>query len=395
MKKSFWSLTAFALVSSIGSSMVMPYIPIYGKEIGMSVTLAGILVFVFYGMDTLARIPIGSLSGLIGYHRVVLSGGFSIFLASILYIISGPFPKLLFLAQLFFGIGFSVTWVTIPSYITLKKQSLAIYSFFVGVGWFLGPPLGGYIKDSLGMGDLFIGFFIHSVILIFISLIFYYVHRPKFDYGRKINNFSTEVATSYIEGKKIAMKGGRVVIAFAVSFVMFMAFSMAYSLVPLYFEAIGLISFQIGILQSFRQGSSTVVRLGLRKILNIADDVTVLTVGMFGTGISIILISMIESTLWLTVFSVMWGLSAGMYFPIVIDLIAKGTDEKERGVALGVRGTIGTLGSAVGVLLFSGLADTFSVHFSLGIVGTFVVGFGAFIWIIWKYFMKKGKTDKN
>ncbi len=389
MKKSFWLLTSFALVSSVGSSMVMPYIPIYGKEIGMSVALAGILVFVFYGMDTLARIPIGSLSGLIGYHRVVLGGGISLFAASILYNISDPYPKLLFLAQLFFGVGFSMTWVTIPSYITLKKQSLSIYSFFVGVGWFLGPPLGGYIKDSIGMGSLFIGFFIHAVILILIAVLFYFVHRPNFDYGKKIDNFSTEVANSFIQGVKIAMKGGRVVIAFAVSFIMFMAFSMAYSLVPLYFEAVGLISFQIGILQSFRQGSSTIVRLGLKKILSIADDVTVLTVGMFGTGLSIILISMIESQIWLTVFSVMWGLSAGMYFPIVIDLIAKGTDEKERGIALGVRGTIGTMGSAIGVLLFSGLADTFSVHFSLTLVGTFVFGFGLFVWIMWNYYMKK------
>ncbi len=391
MKKSFWLLTSFALVSSVGSSMVMPYIPIYGKEIGMSVALAGILVFVFYGMDTLARIPIGSLSGLIGYHRVVLGGGISLFAASILYNISDPYPKLLFLAQLFFGVGFSMTWVTIPSYITLKKQSLSIYSFFVGVGWFIGPPLGRYIKDSVGMGELFVAFFIHSIILIFISIAFYYVHRSDFDYGKKINKLGTEVVNSYVEGVKIALKGGRVVIAFAVSFIMFMAFSMAYSLVPLYFEAVGLISFQIGILQSFRQGSSTLVRLGLKKILKIADDVTILTVGMFGTGISIILISMIESTIWLAVCSVMWGLSAGMYFPIVIDLIAKGTNEKERGIALGVRGTVGTFGSAVGVLLFSSLADTFSVHFSLSIVGTFVFGFGLFLWLIWNYVMKKGE----
>lgn len=359
----------------------------------MSVALAGILVFVFYGMDTLARIPIGSLSNLIGYHRVVLGGGISLFIASILYNISDPYPKLLFLAQLFFGIGFSMTWVTIPSYITLKNQSLAVYSFFVGVGWFLGPPVGGYIKDSLGMDDLFVGFLLHSLLLVFIALLFYYVHRSRFDYGKKIKNLRKEVAKSFIEGFKIARNGGRVVIAFGVSFVMFMAFSMAYSLVPLYFEVVGLFSFQIGILQSFRQGASTVVKLGVTKALNIADDVTVLTLGMLGTGISIILISMIESQIWLAVFSVIWGLSAGMYFPIVLDLIAKGTNEKERGIAMGVRGTVGTMGSAIGVLLFSGLADTFSVHFSLTIVGVLVLAFGIFIWSMWNFVMKKGEGD--
>ncbi|MFW6047844.1 MAG: MFS transporter [Candidatus Natronoplasma sp.] len=389
MKKSFWLLTSFAFISSIGSSMIMPYIPIYGKEIGMSVTLAGVLVFVFYGIDTAARIPIGWLSGQVGYHRVVLGGGLSLLLASILYHISDPFPKLLFLAQLFFGVGFSMTWVTIPSFITLKNQSLGIYSFFVGLGWLIGPPAGGYIKDHLGMGHLFIGFLIHSIILVLISVLFYLYHKKQFDYGGKIKNLTAEVSRSFIEGFKMAMRGGRVVIAFAVSFIMFMAFSMAYSLVPLYFEFVGLISFQIGILQSFRQGSSTLIRVGLSKILSLADDVTILTVGMLGTGIAIICISMIESTLWLTIFSIVWGLSAGMYFPIVIDLIAKGTTEEERGIALGMRGTVGTLGSALGVLIFSGLADTFSIPISLTIVGSFIVGFGIILWIIWSYFMKK------
>ncbi len=394
MKKTFWVLTLFAFVSSAGSSMIMPYIPIYGSEIGMSVGLTGVLVFVFYGTDTIFRIPIGSLSEVIGYHRIVLFGGITMVSASALYLISDPIPKLLFLAQMFFGLGFSITWVTIPSYVTIHDQSLSIYSFFVGLGWFVGPPAGGYIKENLGMYELFLAFTFTSILLVILSLFFYsFESSQKEKRERKgrhsIERIVVETVRAYMKGFKISLKGGRVAIAFGVSFIMFMSFSMAYSLVPLYFGSVGILSFQIGILQSMRSGNSTLIKLAVKKILSRVEDVTVLTIGMFGTGLSILLISMTESFYLLLILTMTWGLSAGMYFPIVLDLIAKGTEKKERGVAMGVRGTVGTFGSAVGVLLFSLLADRFSIGVSLSFVGSFVIVFGLSILILWHLVLKK------
>ncbi|MFP4001144.1 MAG: hypothetical protein ACLFU5_04510 [Thermoplasmata archaeon] len=155
------------------------------------------------------------------------------------------------------------------------------------------------------MPDLFKSILIHSVMLVLIVVIFYFVHTLEFDYGNKDKKLRKEIVRSFIEGFNIAMKGGRVVIAFAVSLVMFMAFAIAFSLVPLYFEVVGLIGFQIGLLQSLRSGAATVIKLGVNKALGLAEEVTVLTIGMIGTGVSIIFISMIESRLWLMIFSVL------------------------------------------------------------------------------------------
>ncbi len=393
MKKTFWLLTLFAFVSSAGSSMIMPYIPLYGQEIGMSVALTGILVFLFYGTDTVFRIPIGSLSEIIGYNRIVLFGGLAMLVASGLYLISEPIPKLLFLAQMFFGLGFSITWVTIPSYVTIQKQSLSIYSFFVGLGWFVGPPAGGYIKGNLGMYDLFLTFALISILLVLLSIIFYYMEASNGSGRKKDRQYSlerifVETIRAYARGIKISLKGGRVAVAFGVSFVMFMSFSMAFSLVPIYFGSVGILSFQIGILQSMRSGSSTLIKLAVGKILGKIGDVTVLTIGMLGTGLSILLISMTDSFYLFLLLTMTWGLSSGMYFPIVLDLIAKGTTEKERGVAMGVRGTVGTLGSSIGVLLFSFLADEMSLKISLSSVGLFVIVFGFSMLLLWHLILK-------
>ncbi|MFP4186107.1 MAG: hypothetical protein ACLFSM_07850 [Thermoplasmata archaeon] len=56
---------------------------------------------------------------------------------------------------------------------------------------------------------------------------------------------------------------------------------------------------------------------------------------------------------------------------------------------MGVRGTVGTMGSAIGVLVFSSLVGTFSVNLSLRLVGIFVLSFAIFIWFIWNYAMER------
>lgn len=58
-------------------------------------------------------------------------------------------------------------------------------------------------------------------------------------------------------------------IASLASFIMFMAFAMGSSLVPIYFSEIGLGSLLIGLLISIRTGSATLIRLTTGKILEI------------------------------------------------------------------------------------------------------------------------------
>jgi len=173
VKKLFWIVTSFAAVSSIGASMILPYIPVYGREVGMSVGLVGYLVFIYYGVEALTRIPVGSLSDVIGHSKVILVGGISLLFAGFSYLFSSEISQLLFVAQLFFGVGISITWVTIPSFVTKMEHSVSKYTFSVGLGWLIGPPIGGFIKDSWGMFVLFWIFFFINVVIVIISILFY------------------------------------------------------------------------------------------------------------------------------------------------------------------------------------------------------------------------------
>lgn len=390
MKKLFWIVTSFAAVSSIGASMIMPYIPVYGREIGMSVGLVGYLVFIYYGVEALTRVPVGSLSDVIGHSKVILVGGVSLLLAGVSYLLSSEVSQLLFVAQLFFGVGISITWVTIPSFVTKMEHSVSKYTFSVGLGWLIGPPIGGFIKDSWGMFVLFWIFFFINVVIVVISILFYVFNDDDSEVeivevrnGLNVSKILFYIITPFKRAYPL-LKKKKIFLASMVSFIMFMIFAMGASLIPLYLDEIGLIGLQIGILQSVRTSSSTGIRLGTNKILRYADDMTILGIGMGLTGISIVLIPLTEIRIILGILSVTWGLGGGLYLPIVFDLIGKCTEPEERGLAMGLRGTMGTLGSAIGVLVFSNIADRFGVRISLEALGILVLVSSGILLLTWK-----------
>lgn len=165
---------------------------------------------------------------------------------------------------------------------------------------------------------------------------------------------------------------------------MFMTFALGSSLVPVYLSGIGISSFLIGILLSVRMGVATFIRLATNKVLEIGDKVEVLVMGTLLTGLSIVLFTTTETLTVLIFLSVVWGVGGGLYLPIVFSLIADTTTENERGVAMGLRGTLGTAGSAIGTLIFFYLGGVFSTQLSLKLFGIFVLIFTGMLLAIWE-----------
>ncbi len=399
--KMFWLLTAFATLSSIGSSMVIPYLPLYGEEIGMSIGLVGYLIFANYVVATFTRIPIGSLSDLFGHGRVILGGSLALIAAAILYLMSPHWTGLLFVAQFFFGLGTSITWVTIPAFVTNMRGSVSKYSFAVGLGWLTGPPLGGYIKDAWGMYPLFLAFLVFGLGLLALALGFLRTAGGEEERSSSTNGEVSPRETvrtllgTFGRAARILRQRTGVMVAGVASFVMFMNFSMGASLVPIYLKGIGFLSFQIGLLQSLRSASSTGIRLAFepikrmaKKWFGIEDEGPILVIGMGLTGLPVLLMTLTDVKALIALLLMFWGMAGGLYLPIVIALIRDSADREERGLAMGLRGTMGTFGSALGVLVLSNLAEIFSIEWALQVLGCFIVLFAVGFFVVLR-------TDRN
>lgn len=386
----FGLLTLFASISTMNSLMILTYVPLYSEEIGIPVVLIGYLVFIYYATETLIRIPIGSLADFLGHDMVILLEAFALIGSSILYILSERFWILLILAQALFALGLAITWVVIPSYIsqiTTSKESLPKYTFSLGIGLLIGGPLGGFIRDTWGMSVLFRVFLIDTIIMLIIGFVFYLVSDQKFNQfsGNKINlsGIINGIKDSYSEPISL-LSNKKIMVASIVSMIMFMTIGMSNSLLPIHFSNIGFTSFLIGIIQTSRVSSSTLARLSVKKIILKWRVSTILAFGMAITGLSIVLIAFVELTYLVIILSIIWGFGGGVYLPIVFTIIANSTNSKNRGAAMGIRGSLSTLGAAIGVLFFTQLANFTSIVFSLVIVGLVVFSFSFLLLTIWR-----------
>lgn len=355
----------------------------------MPVVLIGNLILIYYLLQSVTRIPLGRLSDLIGHHKPVMLGSLLYLFSALAFLGSLKIWPLLFLGEIFLGLANSITWVTVPSYITSASDALPVYSFSVGLGWLIGSPTGGYIKDRFGMAWVFMTLLAVSLILIYLSWLFYYessdlTRRESVRNLIKMSSISPSSIPiypsikSYLDGWQLLKSNSALLFASLFSFIVFMTFGLGASVVPLYFSKIGIASFFIGVLISLRVATSTFIKLACRKLTKSFGNYRVLIVSTVIAGIFIVLVSLTERFLLLAIFSGLWGLGSGLYLPIVFDIIGKNTKEEDRGIAMGVRGTLGTFGAAFGTWAFSTLAGSFSLAGSLFSAGVFA-GLGSIL----------------
>ncbi len=409
MKTHMKILIIYAAVSSFAVAMIFPYLwPYMENVVGLSAVLSGVLLFTFYGTEAITRIPIGFLSSIFRHSFIVVGAAFSFVLASLFYLFHSWSWLLFFGGQLFLGLGVSITWVTIPELVTREDGSLPIYTFSVGLGYLGGVTVGGLLVDYLEISRLFTIFMGISIFLVILSLLLQkeitgdslprlskQVKKPvqmEGDSSEMSLGFSRLFVSSFGSFRNAfeIMRGRmKILISGVVSFVMFMTFSLGSSLVPVYLSGVGFSSFLIGVLLSIRMGTGTLIRLAASRMLKIGDKVELLTIGAMVTALSVILFAMTESFLILGLLSLTWGLGGGLYLPLVFDLIADATSEKERGVAMGLRGAMGTSGSAIGTLIFFYIGGIWGSGTSLALFGFVLLVVIVALLAIWE--VRKGR----
>lgn len=368
LKKYLWYVIVFSILLVLLVAMIMPYIPLYGEELGLTVSMIGYVIALYHITQVVGRVPLGTLSDFVGYKKIITLGGVSVFLGSLFYVISSVFWPFLFFAQVLYGLAVSVTWVAIPAFMTeFGRERIPIFTFSVGWAYTFAVPLGGFIMGSWGMDMLFyIACFTSLLLLVLVALLRRnYPSLGDVD-GRK-SDFPSIISVYKKSFRTLRNPG--MLRACLFSFLMFMSFAIGFSIFPLYLSGIGLTSALIGIVQFSRMSTSSSLRLFSRRIIRRIGRNSILTGGTVLVGFFMFLISYLESLPLLILVSIAWGLSGGLYSPIVFNLIADATDARNRGTGMGLRGTMGTLGSSLGVISFSNLAEVFTVPISLSLTG--------------------------
>ncbi len=147
------SLAFFA--DSILYYLIVPLLPHYAKTLGLSQMEVGVLFGVYAGALLAGTYPLGRLADRIGRRKPFLWGLLGLGATTFLFAFSASYPLLL-VARALQGLAAAATWTTglallaegFPS--EKRGQAMATVFAAANVGVLLGPPVSGFLTESLG-----------------------------------------------------------------------------------------------------------------------------------------------------------------------------------------------------------------------------------------------------
>lgn len=178
------SLYLPALMTTLGSGLLVPILPLYAAGFEISYGLIG-LILAGEGLGTLiADVPTGMIQRRFGNKQVLMTG-FAVSMISVALLFFAQSIWIVLLLRLTAGFGRAMISVSMHIYVAsqvkLSQRGKAI-SMFGGthrLGGFIGPAIGGIIAGGFGFRAVFIVFALASGIGLVFVMLFTHSGREK------------------------------------------------------------------------------------------------------------------------------------------------------------------------------------------------------------------------
>ena len=347
------------MVNSIGFGIMIPVLPDLLKELtdlpNNEAVLYGMwLTFVFALFQFICMPIVGGLSDRYGRRPIML---LSLLGLGIDYFIMGfaPTVAFLFLGRIIAG-AFGATFSTANAYIAdisppeTRAQNFGLVGAAFGVGFMLGPVVGGLIGDSFGPRAPFIAAGIISLLNVLYGYIFLPETLPEdkrrpFDWKRS-NPFGSIKSLGRIKGVK------------GLIFILFLL-ATAHTVYPSTYafstmEGLGWSSGDVGISLGAFGIASMIVQGGLIRI--IIPKVGLFWAGTIGMVSAVIAYTMMGSANagWIIYAAGPFAALAGLYGPALNNMMSSRISESEQGELQGAIGAAQGLALMIGPFMMSG-----------------------------------------
>jgi MFS family permease len=392
MKKSpLFVLFITIFIDMLGFGIIIPILPIFSKELGAADYQVGLIAMIFPIMNFLFAPLWGTLSDRHGRRPIML---ISIFITAIAYFVFSQVTVLwiLFFSRLLSGVGSAnisvaqayITDVTSPAE---RTKSLGFLGAAFGIGFIMGPPLGGWLKSISTSGTVdWVGYVACGMCVV--NLVMAYFLLPESLKEKKINvPFNFKVVTGIITELKKPMVGQLLWI----NFIFITAFMLMQISCSLMWKEITLLDEkQIGYVFAFIGVATAVVQgLLVGRMVKAFGETKMLTYGIIFMAVGLAILPLTGKTLFVPVQFIglaLIALANGCLTPSITSLLSKFANQNEVGHVLGVSQSFGSVARAVGMGLSGFL---YSVQFAV----PFVVGVVLMLTCFW--FTEKLKTQKE
>lgn len=375
MKKSpLFVLFITIFIDMLGFGIIIPILPIFSKELGAADYQVGLIAMIFPIMNFLFAPLWGTLSDRHGRRPIML---ISIFITAIAYFVFSQVTVLwiLFFSRLLSGVGSAnisvaqayITDVTSPAE---RTKSLGFLGAAFGIGFIMGPPLGGWLKSISTPSTVdWVGYVACGMCVI--NLLMAYFSLPESLKEKKINvPFNFKVVTGIITELKKPMVGQLL----WTNFIFITAFMLMQISCSLMWKEITLLDEkQIGYVFAFIGVATAVVQgLLVGRMVKAFGETKMLTYGIVFMAVGLAILPLTGKTLFVPVQFIglaLIALANGCLTPSITSLLSKFAHQNEVGHVLGVSQSFGSVARAVGMGLSGFLYSVqFAVPFVVGVV---------------------------
>ena len=387
--RNVWIITASMTVLAICYTMIIPFLPIYLLELGVSkddVALWSGLVFGITFLIAGIMAPIwGKIADNKGKKRMALRAGFAIAVSYVLIgMVTDQYQLLMGRALVGFANGFYPAAMTMVSLSVDEKQvgrALGIFQTGLILGNVIGPFLGGAVESVVGMRPVFyisgIAVFIATLAVLFL------VKEPKLEVENTTSKEQSKQpvkATSLREDFKSVQEQHVLIRLLWIYFFMQCVIMMLQPILALYvgdmqgtMEGAAIISGTILSIGGLA-GSLTTniwVRLGERR-----GYFRTISYCMLGSGVVLLLQSLPVGIWWFGVLQVLIGSCIVGINPSLSAAVTLNTEPGFRGRMFGMTTTAQQFGSMVGPVFASIVSTYIGISYVFSITGLLLLYMG-------------------
>ena len=384
--RNVWIITISMTILAVCYTMIIPFLPIYLLELGVSkddVALWSGLVFGITFLIAGIMAPIwGKIADNKGKKRMALRAGFAIAVSYFLIgLVTDQYQLLLGRAFVGFANGFYPAAMTMVSLSVDEKRvgrALGIFQMGLILGNVVGPFLGGAVESVVGMRPVF---YVSGIAVFIATLaVLFFVKEPRIASKKVEDTTATKQKTSLREDFKAVSEKTVLVRLLWIFFFMQCAIMMLQPILALY----------VGDMQGTMEGAAIIsgtilsvgglagalttnlwVRIGERR-----GYFQTISYCMIGSGIVLLLQSLPVGIWWFGVLQVLIGSCIVGINPSLSAAVTLNTEPGFRGRMFGMTTTAQQFGSMVGPVFASLVSTYIGISYVFSITGALLLYLG-------------------
>lgn len=356
-------------VTSFGAHVVAVNLPVYAKQVGVGLAVIGALVAVYDFAEIFAKPVFGWIADRRGVKTTMLAGIAFFSLASLAFLLVPP--QLLIVIRFLQGLGAAALCIASTALAAAyfpegRGSAFGVYNGLKGLGYVLGPSIGGAIVWKYSFSATFVASFLAGALALTLS-----IFLPRLSANSKLEDDDDDFSLSQILA---ALRESRMLGWYVIIVVNMFMVGILFGFLPVYVNSLGYDQLKNGFIATAATTSYLPIQPVAGYLADRFDAKRVVLTGLILSALSLGLIPFSTGEVLVCVV-VVGGIGVGSVWTNTDTIVSNLAEERRLAATLGAAGSFKELGDMLGPLLigvvaqFWGLRTGFVVCGALGLVG--------------------------